>query len=37
VGPGTVLRGLIRKIHKEAKVAGVAEPGDMGAARALLT
>jgi [acyl-carrier-protein] S-malonyltransferase len=37
VGPGTVLRGLIRKIHKEAKVAGVAEPGNMGDARALLT
>jgi [acyl-carrier-protein] S-malonyltransferase len=37
VGPGTVLSGLIRKIHKEAKVAAVAEPGDIGDARALLT
>ena len=37
VGPGTVLSGLIRKIHKEAKVAAVAEPGDIGGARALLT
>jgi [acyl-carrier-protein] S-malonyltransferase len=37
VGPGTVLSGLIRKIHKEATVAAVAEPGDIGDARALLT
>ena len=37
VGPGTVLSGLIRKIHKEAHVAAVAEPGDIGVARALLT
>jgi [acyl-carrier-protein] S-malonyltransferase len=37
VGPGTVLSGLIRKIQREATVAAVAEPGDIGNARALLT
>ena len=37
VGPGTVLSGLIRKIHKEATVAAVAHPGDLDGARALLT
>jgi [acyl-carrier-protein] S-malonyltransferase len=37
VGPGTVLSGLIRKIHKEATVAAVADPGDLDGARALLT
>ena len=37
VGPGKVLGGLIRKICKTATVAGVAEPGDIGDARSLLT
>jgi [acyl-carrier-protein] S-malonyltransferase len=37
VGPGSVLSGLIRKIHKEASVAAVAAPDDIAAARALLT
>jgi [acyl-carrier-protein] S-malonyltransferase len=37
VGPGNVLSGLIRKIHKDATVAAVAEPGDIGHARSLLT
>ncbi|MCM3881458.1 MAG: ACP S-malonyltransferase [Vicinamibacterales bacterium] len=37
VGPGGVLSGLIRKIHKEASVAAVGAPEDIAAARALLT
>ena len=37
VGPGSVLSGLIRKIHKEANVAAVGAPDDIAAARALLT
>jgi [acyl-carrier-protein] S-malonyltransferase len=37
VGPGAVLSGLIRKIHKEARVAAVGAPDDIAAARALLT
>jgi [acyl-carrier-protein] S-malonyltransferase len=37
VGPGSVLSGLIRKIHKEASVAAVGAPDDIAAARALLT
>lgn len=37
VGPGTVLSGLIRKIHKDASVAAVGAPGDIEGARALLT
>jgi [acyl-carrier-protein] S-malonyltransferase len=36
VGPGTVLIGLIRKIHREAAVAAVGAPDDFNAARALL-
>jgi len=31
VGPGTVLGGLIRKIHPEARVTGFAAPDDLGA------
>jgi [acyl-carrier-protein] S-malonyltransferase len=31
VGPGTVLSGLVRKIHKEATVFNVAEPEDLAA------
>jgi [acyl-carrier-protein] S-malonyltransferase len=31
VGPGTVLGGLIRKIHPEARVTGFAAPEDLGA------
>jgi [acyl-carrier-protein] S-malonyltransferase len=37
VGPGTVLSGLIRKIHKEANVAAFGAPEDLGNARAVLT
>ncbi len=37
VGPGSVLSGLIRKIHKEANVAAVGAPDEIAAARALLT
>ena len=36
VGPGTVLSGLIRKIHREASVAAVGAPEDFDAARTLL-
>jgi [acyl-carrier-protein] S-malonyltransferase len=36
VGPGTVLSGLIRKIHAGAAVAGVSSPSDVEAARALV-
>jgi [acyl-carrier-protein] S-malonyltransferase len=32
VGPGAVLSGLVRKIHREATVVNVAEPGDVDAA-----
>jgi [acyl-carrier-protein] S-malonyltransferase len=37
VGPGAVLRGLIRKIHKGANLAGVGAPEDISNARALLS
>jgi [acyl-carrier-protein] S-malonyltransferase len=36
VGPGTVLSGLIRKIHRDARVAAVGAPQDMDSARAVL-
>jgi [acyl-carrier-protein] S-malonyltransferase len=36
VGPGVVLSGLIRKIHKESTVAGIAMPEEIAAVRALL-
>jgi len=36
VGPGTVLSGLIRKIHREAAVAALGAPDDMDAVRALV-
>lgn len=36
VGPGSVLSGLIRKIHREASVAVVGAPEDVAAARVLL-
>jgi [acyl-carrier-protein] S-malonyltransferase len=35
VGPGNVLSGLIRKIHRDAKVASVGAPEDLNAIRAL--
>jgi len=35
VGPGTVLGGLVRKIHREARVASFAEPKDLDAVRAV--
>jgi [acyl-carrier-protein] S-malonyltransferase len=35
VGPGAVLSGLIRKIHRDAQVATVGEPGDLESVRAL--
>jgi len=31
VGPGTVLSGLIRKIHREARVANFGSPDDLAA------
>ena len=31
VGPGTVLSGLVRKIHREARVASFGSPGDLAA------
>jgi len=37
LGPGNVLSGLIRKIHREASVANIGAPDDLGAARALLS
>ena len=36
VGPGTVLAGLIRKIHREAKVVSFGNPDDLPAIEALL-
>jgi len=35
VGPGSVLIGLIRKIHRDAKVASVGAPEDFEGVRAL--
>jgi [acyl-carrier-protein] S-malonyltransferase len=35
VGPGTVLSGMVRRIHGEAKVANIATPGDVAAIEAL--
>lgn len=35
VGPGTVLSGLIRKIHREATVASIGSPDDLPAIEAL--
>ncbi len=36
VGPGTVLSGLVRKIHKDATVLSVGSPGDLAAVEPLL-
>jgi [acyl-carrier-protein] S-malonyltransferase len=36
VGPGNVLSGLIRKIHRDAKVASLGAPEDLDAIRALI-
>ncbi len=36
VGPGTVLTGLIRKIHREADVAAMGVPEDLDGARSLI-
>ena len=36
VGPGTVLTGLIRKIHREAEVAAMGVPEDLDGARSLI-
>jgi [acyl-carrier-protein] S-malonyltransferase len=36
VGPGTVLSGLVRKIHKDAVVVSVATPDDLAAVEPLL-
>jgi [acyl-carrier-protein] S-malonyltransferase len=36
VGPGTVLSGLVRKIHREARVASFGDPADLAAVEALL-
>ena len=35
VGPGTVLSGLVRKIHREATVVGFASPDDLAAVEAI--
>lgn len=35
VGPGTVLSGMVRRIHGEAKVANIATPDDVAAIEAL--
>jgi [acyl-carrier-protein] S-malonyltransferase len=37
VGPGTVLSGLVRKIHREATVTSFAAPSDVAAVEALLS
>ena len=36
VGPGTVLSGLIRKIHRDASIASFGAPDDLAAVEALL-
>jgi hypothetical protein len=36
VVPGTVLSGLVRKIHREARVASFGDPADLAAVEALL-
>jgi [acyl-carrier-protein] S-malonyltransferase len=36
VGPGTVLSGLVRKIHREAAVRSVGAPGDLAAVEPLM-
>ena len=36
VGPGTVLSGLVRKIHREAAIASVGAPEDLDAVRTLI-
>jgi [acyl-carrier-protein] S-malonyltransferase len=36
VGPGSVLSGLIRKIHRESNVASVGAPEDLDAVRKLI-
>jgi len=37
VGPGVVLSGLVKKIHREASVASFGSPDDLGAVEALLS
>ena len=36
VGPGTILSGLVRKIHREASVASFGSPDDLGTVEAIL-
>ena len=36
VGPGTVLTGLVKKIHREATIVNVGSPADLGALEAVL-
>jgi hypothetical protein len=36
VGPGTVLSGLVRKIHRGANVASFGTPDDLAAVEALM-
>jgi [acyl-carrier-protein] S-malonyltransferase len=36
VGPGTVLSGLVRKIHRGASVSSFASPEDLAAVEAIL-
>jgi [acyl-carrier-protein] S-malonyltransferase len=37
VGPGTVLSGLVRKVHRQASVISFGAPGDLAAIEALLS
>jgi len=37
VGPGTVLSGLIRKIHRDAKIASFGSPDDLAAVEQALS
>ena len=37
VGPGTVLSGLVRKIHRDASVRSFGSPDDLGAVEAILS
>ncbi len=36
VGPGNVLSGLVKKIHREATVANFSSPDDLGAIETIL-
>jgi [acyl-carrier-protein] S-malonyltransferase len=36
VGPGTILSGLVRKIHREAVIASLEDPAGLDTVRAVL-